>query len=165
MKVDLNKEDNGFDYSVKHGQAFGLNDDVLVIVSTLSLYIAPPPPDIVDVVLFELNVTESNIMPDGFSENTEEMEDHDDEQNETNTININEINDTNTVILENVVEDAIAQSTSQAYNAISRTTQSTAISGYSNLTVTVSLQTNKPYYIWIKDSNKNVDVQSFSISK
>lgn len=31
MKVDLNKEDNGFDYSVKHGQAFGLNDDVLVI--------------------------------------------------------------------------------------------------------------------------------------
>ena len=39
------------------------------------------------------------------------------------------------------------------------------VNGYSNLTITVSLTANRQYYVWVKFSNGNVDLQPFRIVK
>ncbi len=46
---------------------------------------------------------------------------------------------------------------------ILNTTDSNTIHGYSNLTITVPLAANRQYYIWVKFSNGNVDLQPFRI--
>lgn len=40
-----------------------------------------------------------------------------------------------------------------------------SVNGYSNLTITVSLTANRQYYVWVKFSNGNVDLQPFRIVK
>lgn len=69
-----------------------------------------------------------------------------DSQNETNTLN-------NNIIQQNVVSN----------NTI--TNNFTSNQGYSNMTITVELNVNQKYFMWIKDVQGNVISQGFTIKK
>lgn len=99
-------------------------------------------------------ITETNEMPKEFnaSEDENEVESEDLENNETQ----NEITNTIQDIIENQIENSNQTIVSVANNDLQ---------GYTNFTVTVALEVDKKYYIWIKDTEGNVLSQAFSISK
>ena len=90
-------------------------------------------------------ITTSTDVPDTFNNvNNSEVNNNQADQNTVNTVN-------NTT-------------TNQTTNTTRSSTEN-EVQGYANLTVTVSLEVDKKYYAWIKDSDGNVSVQEFSISK
>ena len=97
-------------------------------------------------------ITESDIAP-------EEFED----QQEINQNNINEQNQNNAN--ENTQNVQTGESTQINLDAQSPQTNTSNPQGFTNVTVTVSLDTNKKYYFWVKLRNKTVNSQGFIIKK
>ena len=109
-------------------------------------------------------LTTTDIMPEEFRPNQSEP------INTTNTIDGN-------IITSNTISNTISNSTNTVEENTLNTTNTTAentviqpiiddgMQGYANLTVTVSLEIGKKYYIWIEDYTGNVISQGFSIKK
>ena len=84
-------------------------------------------------------ITESDIAPEEFED--EEIEDEEVE----NIINSNNTSNTNETTV--------------------TTANDNSSQGYTNVTITVSLNVNRKYYVWIKDARGNVSSQGFTIKK
>ena len=95
-------------------------------------------------------ITESDIAPDEFED-----------QQEINQNNINEQNQNN----ENNSQNAQTGESTQINLEESTSQTNSNPQGFTNVTVTVSLDTNKKYYFWVKLRNKTVESQGFIIKK
>ena len=96
-------------------------------------------------------ITESDLAPEEFEDNEEENIDNNTNQTQTDgNTNIN----TNTNANMNLNDNS---NSSSNYSSNSQ--------GFTNVTVTVSLDTNKKYYFWVKLRNKTVNSQGFIIKK
>ena len=90
--------------------------------------------------------------------NSNDLELEDEDYNTiTNSVNRN----TNTNTTNSTIDNG---STSVIINRPNTSNQNT-VQGYSNITITVSLQVDTQYYVWIKDKNGNVGCQGFRITK
>ena len=66
----------------------------------------------------------------------------------------------------NTTEENTTTNTTNTTNTASNTSSSdSSLEGYTNLTVTVSLNANRKYYMWIKDVDGNIISQGFTIRK
>ena len=90
-------------------------------------------------------ITEEDVMPEEFRPSQSDETN----QNDVNTINNSNTTNNNTTTNETRVT-SVEEDESQ---------------GYTNVSITVSLEANKKYYIWIEDSNDNVISQGFKIKK
>ena len=95
-------------------------------------------------------ITESDIAPDEFED-----------QQEINQNNINEQNQNN----ENNSQNAQTGESTQINLEESTSQTNSNPQGFTNVTVTVSLDTNNKYYFWVKLRNKTVESQGFIIKK
>ena len=95
-------------------------------------------------------ITESDIAPDEFEDSEEQNQNSpvETEQNNTDVINVQP--NQNTQAIQPEQSQQASYSNSQ---------------GFTNVTVTVSLEANKKYYFWVKLRNKTVNSQGFIIKK
>ena len=102
-------------------------------------------------------ITESDLAPEEFEDNEEQNQNI--ENNINNTANINNLNEANTENQTNAISENTNTnvSTSSSYSSNSQ--------GFTNVTVTVSLDVNKKYYFCVKLRNKTVNSQGFIIKK
>ncbi len=96
-------------------------------------------------------ITESDLAPEEFEDNEEENIDNNTNQTQTDG---NTNTNTNTNANMNLNDNS---NSSSNYSSNSQ--------GFTNVTVTVSLDTNKKYYFWVKLRNKTVNSQGFIIKK
>ena len=102
-------------------------------------------------------ITESDLAPEEFEDNEEQNQNI--ENNINSTADINNLNEANTDNQTNAISENTNTnvSTSSSYSSNSQ--------GFTNVTVTVSLDVNKKYYFWVKLRNKTVNSQGFIIKK
>ena len=66
---------------------------------------------------------------------------------------------------ETIERNTTSNETTTTNETVVTTVENNDIQGYTNLTVTVSLEANKKYYIWIEDTKGNVTSQGFLIKQ
>ena len=101
-------------------------------------------------------ITESDLVPEEFEDNQE--------QNYNNTIEINQ-NTLNTQNNQDIQSNATIQNTQANQNNQQSSSYSSNSQGFTNVTITASLQADKKYYFWVKLRNKTVNSQGFIIRK
>lgn len=101
-------------------------------------------------------ITESDLVPEEFEDNQE--------QNYNNTSEINQ-NTLNTQNNQDIQSNATIQNTQANQNNQQSSSYSSNSQGFTNVTITVSLQADKKYYFWVKLRNKTVNSQGFIIRK
>ena len=101
-------------------------------------------------------ITESDLVPEEFEDNQE--------QNYNNTSEINQ-NTLNTQNNQDIQSNATIQNTQANQNNQQSSSYSSNSQGFTNVTITASLQADKKYYFWVKLRNKTVNSQGFIIRK
>ena len=66
---------------------------------------------------------------------------------------------------EETINNTTVNETVTSNETVVTTVENNDIQGYTNLTVTVALEANKKYYIWIEDTRGNIISQGFSIKQ
>ena len=114
-------------------------------------------------------ITENNRIPDYFNSVTQNNVSDSSNRNNNNQ-NENNINATNTTTANttntaNATTNVTSGNTTNNSNSNSSTANDEYEDDYDFVTITLSLDANKRYYAWVRDSNGNIISQAFSVSK